>query len=353
MSVSISEEYFGTSSSGEQCSLYTLQNASGIQAKITNFGATLVALNTFDKRGYLGNVCLGFDTLKEYEAQQVFIGAVVGRYANRIANARFSVEGQSYQLEPNLGMHTLHGGATSLGRRVWRVESACVEDDNPTLTLKVESQDGESGFPGNISATVRYCLAQDNRLTVSFLVETDKKTPISMTHHAYFNLSRSDPAKADDSLSSHAFEIYSDQILAVDEALLPTGEYLSVDGGVFDFRQKKPLANYLEPLHSELTAALGFDHNYCFEPWTAALKKIARVEDEKSGRAMDILSTLPGAQLYTGNYLFDAGFNKYGAFCIEPQFYPDSPNITGFPFEWCSPEAPYEHTIEWRFSVLP
>lgn len=351
MPVSISDVSFGTSACGSACALYTLQNSAGIQAKITSFGATLVALNTFDKHGALGNICLSFDSLKQYEDQQVFIGAVVGRYANRIANAQFSLDSETYQLDANLGKHTLHGGYSSLGRRVWELESASVIDGNPTLVLRIESRAAESGFPGNIVAKVSYCLTEDNCLIINFFVNTDKKTPISMTHHAYFNLSQRGPLKQNNSLSSHLFEIFSDRILAVDEELMPSGEYFSVDNTIFDFREKKSLVEHLAPLDSLLSSSLGFDHNYCFEPWNGELKDIASVEDIESGRVMKIRSTLPGAQLYTGNYLLDAGFSKYSAFCIEPQFYPDSPNKTAFPFAWCEPEKPYDHTIEWRFSV--
>lgn len=347
----ISQADFGRTKRGEKCVLFRLRNASGVEASITNFGATLASFECFDRLGGRANICIGFDNLAAYEAQSVCVGAVVGRYANRIANGRFSIGSKNYALERNQGENTLHGGSTNFAYRVWEPDFFGIKNDVPTLTLTLFSADGEGGFPGNLSVAVTYRLFNDNRLCLDLAAETDVLTPVSLTHHAYFNLAGNIAHRTHNGLNTHRFQIYSDKILAIRSDGIPTGKYRDVTDTVFDLRNARGISDTLNPLAADLEKTAGFDHNYCFPLSNKTLASQATVFDMQSGRTLEVLSTMPGLQFYTANYLDRVGLRAHSAFCLEPQYYPDSPNQDAFPFDWTSPDNPYLHRIEWRVGV--
>ncbi|WP_086930437.1 aldose epimerase family protein [Agarilytica rhodophyticola] len=352
---SLTQHSFGETSSNIPCTLFCLRNDAGMEAKITNFGATLVALNCFDRRGDIGNICLSYPSLSDYEQQGIFVGSVVGRFANRIGGAGFDMDGKHYSLTKNHGDNLLHGGPSTFAYRVWDIVDAGIVNDVPTLVLRINSPDGSEGFPGNIQVEITFELFNDNRLRLSMHAQSDKKTPVSLTQHGYFNLSCDAMNKKARALDSHEFQIFSDKILVADDTLVPTGEYQDVENSVFDFREYESLSASLFPLAQALEKSQGYDHNYCFEPWSGNVSDIklrANVRDRDSGRMLSIYSTLPGMQFYTGNYIDGEGHIRYNAFCMEPQFYPDSPNKSHFPFRWVEPGEDYKHVIEWKTGVF-
>lgn len=352
---SLTQQSFGETSNNTPCTLFCLRNDAGIEAKITNFGATLVALNCVDRTGQSGNICLSYENVHEYEKQSIFAGSVVGRYANRIGGAVFEVEGKHYSLSKNQGDNLLHGGESTFAYQVWDVVSAGLVDGIPTVVLRILSPDGVDGFPGNLKVDVTFELFNDNRLRLSMHAESDRKTPVSLTQHGYFNLSCDATNSKERALDSHEFQIFSDKILVVDDGLVPTGAYQDVEQSVFDFREYTSLFQYLFPLAAALEKSQGFDHNYCFEPWSGKasdIRHVANVRDKDSGRTLSVRTSLPGMQFYTGNYIDGEGHIRYNAFCMEPQYYPDSPNKPSFPFDWVEPEKDYDHIIEWKMGVL-
>ena len=321
--------------------LYTLQNERGFEVSITNYGGAVVSLQTPDRSGSFGDIVLGFDTLAEYAGNPRFFGALIGRYANRIAGGRFSLDGVEYQLTQNNGVNHLHGGR-GFDKRVWTVTD---QADRSVVSLRLEylSRDGEEGYPGNLRANVVYRLA-GNQLEIYYEALTDRATIVNLTNHSYFNLA------GQGTILDHELTLYADGFTPVNEELIPTGEIEPVENTPWDFRRGKAIGQ-------DLAAAGGYDHNFVLNDYHGRLRPAARLYERVSGRVLEILTTQPGIQFYSGNFL-DGSFagkggvvyNKYAGLCLEPQHFPDSPNHPNFPSTILRPGEVYWQVSVYRFS---
>lgn len=344
-----SKKYFGTIGS-DTVYAYTISNNKGIKAVITNYGATLLELWVPDRSGNSGDVILGYDSLSGYlQKNNPYFGAIVGRYANRIGHASFAIDGKSYTITANEHGNTLHGGLKGFDKVMWTVDQV----NDSALVLSYSSRDGEEGFPGNLIVKVEYGVSAryGNALFINYTALTDKKTPVNLTNHAYFNLS----AGKDSTILNEEMAIYSDKYTAVDDALIPTGELAEVANGPMDFQKHKAIGRDLGKLK------FGYDHNYVIEKKSdSGLIGIASLYDPGSGRFMKVVTTQPGIQFYTGNFLDGTltGRNgkkivKYGGLCLETQHYPDSPNQPAFPNTILSPGQTYNELTVYQFSTRP
>ena len=344
-------EEFGKTRDGIAVSIYTLRSPSGVEARITNYGGIVVALKTPDRKGTLADVVLGFDTLDGYLANPgPFFGALIGRYGNRIAHARFTLNGTEYTLDRNDGQNSLHGGARGFDKRVWTPR----ELPDGGLELTYVSKDGEGGYPGNLKATVTYHLTDANELRIDYLATTDKPTVVNLTNHSYFNLRG---AGSGDVLG-HLVTLNADRITPVDAGLIPTGELRPVSGTPFDFRKPTAIGARIAQDDEQLKLAKGYDHNWVINRTGNDLVLAARVEDPESGRVLEARTTEPGIQFYTANFLDGSihgkGGKAYGqrsAFCLETQHFPDSPNHPKFPSTELKPGQQYRSTTVFRFST--
>jgi aldose 1-epimerase len=347
----IEKEFFGATSEGIPVYQYTLINKNGMMAKIITYGAIVRELWVPDSSGTLSDVVLGFDTLQEYEAKNsnFFFGAIVGRYANRIAGGRFEIDGVTYQLALNDGdrPNALHGGVKGFYTRVFKAVPIKTPT-GPSLVLKYLSHDGEEGYPGNLDLTVIYTLTNENELKVEYRATTDKPTVVNLTQHSYFNLA------GDGSILDHELMINADNYTPVDDNLIPTGEIAPVEGTPFDLRSFKVLRDAIEPLKS--TTTKGFDINYVLNGEDGKLKLAAVLRDKRSRRRMEVYTTEPGLQLYTGNFLDVKGkcgtyYGPYSGLCLEAQHFPDSPNHANFPSTILRPGEEYRQVTVYRFVV--
>lgn len=329
---------------------YTIKNSSGLKAVITNYGATLLELWTADRSGNMGDVILGYDSLTGYlQKGNPYFGAIVGRYANRIGHASFVIDGVTYKITANENGNTLHGGLKGFDKVIWTVEQV----NDSILVLSYTSRDGEEGFPGTLSVKIEYGVSSKygNRLFINYTAMTDKKTPVNLTNHAYFNLS----AGRDSTILDEELTIYSDKYTVVNNALIPTGENADVKNGPMDFRKNKKIGKDISQMNG------GYDHNFVIERKSdSGLIRIARLYDQGSGRMMNVLTTQPGIQFYTGNFLNGTltGRNgkkivKYGGLCLETQHYPDSPNQPSFPNTILEPGQAYNEMTVYQFSIQP
>jgi aldose 1-epimerase len=331
---------------GQEVDLYTLSNRHGLIAKITNFGAILTELDTPDRTGKSGDVVLGWDTLPEYEKNDPHLGSTVGRVANRIANAKFELDGKTYKLAANNGPHHLHGGVKGWDKAVWAAEPS-ETPDGPQLRLTLVSKDGDEGYPGAVHATTTYTLTKDDELRIEMTATTDKPTPVNMVNHTYWNLSAGPGDIKDEVLT-----LYADQYTP---GLPPDGKVLPVAGTPFDFTKPKALGKDLMKTGDKPP---GYDSNWIVNGEPNALRPVAHVEDPKSGRVMSIEANQPGAQLYTSNYMDGTTQGKgrkhtqHAAFCIETQKFPNSINVP----QWKNdvvlrPGQTYKHVIVVKFST--
>lgn len=325
---------------GKEVSLFTLTNARGIEMKVTNYGARITSLLMPDRDGNKQNIVLGFDSLKDYENPDVpYFGAIVGRYGNRIAKGIFKINNESYRLAVNNGENHLHGGLKGFDKVVWDA-SLGGDSLNPALTLSYLSKDGEEGYPGNLQVSVTYTLTDQNELKVEYKGQTDKATPVNLTQHSYFNLT-GDHGK---DILGHTLVINADKYTPVDKGLIPTGELKSVTGTPFDFTTPHTIGERISAVEG------GYDHNYVLNKSTEALPLVAILSDSASGRKVEVYTTEPGLQFYSGNFLdgtLSAGgkpFNKHAGLCLETQHFPDSPNQPSFPTTILQPGETY-HTV--------
>ncbi|OKL40332.1 aldose epimerase family protein [Pontibacter flavimaris] len=342
----IKKEAFGTAPDGQQVYLYTLTNPQGVTVKITNYGAIVTSFVTPDKNGEMGDVVAGFDDLSGYIPNDPHFGGVVGRFANRIAYGRFTLDGQAYTLPVNDAPHHLHGGYQGFDRVVWQAEELPQQN---ALKLTYMSPDGEEGYPGNLTATVVYTLTADNALQIDYSATTDKATPVNLTNHSYFNLSA---GKAND-ISGHLIQINAEKYTPVDETLIPTGELATVAGTPLDLRQPQPIGQHLHELPGG-----GYDHNFVLNKGNERITTAAEVYDPASGRVLEVYTTQPGIQLYTGNFLDGSltgrdgnTYTRHYAFCLETQHFPDSPNQPNFPDTILRPGETYRETTIYKLSV--
>jgi len=331
--------------------LYTLKNKSGDEVAITNFGARLVSLLVKDNKDQLVDVILGHDSLSPYQSKEEnFFGAVVGRYGNRIAKGKFSLDGKSYQLDINNGQNTLHGGANGFYKKVWDAKKT----DHQTLELNYVSKDGEGGYPGNLSVKVTYTLDDDHSLKIAYNATTDKATVVNLTNHAYFNLN----GAGDQTITDHTLQLEADEYTPVDTTLIPTGKLEKVAGTPFDFTKAKLIGVNINDSNPQLKNGKGYDHNWVLRKGTG-LRKAATVSSQKTGIVMEVLTEEPGIQFYSGNFLTDKinngkGKATYGyrsALCLETQHFPDSPNQPSFPSTVLKPGSAYNTITVYKFSV--
>ena len=338
---------------GQKIDLYTLANSHGVKAAITNYGATVVDLFTPDREGKPANISLGFNSVKPYESKKKdpYFGATIGRYANRIANGEFTLDGKKYQLAKNDPPNALHGGIKGFDKRVWKAE--IVKAANPTVRFTLHSADGEEGYPGAMDVAVEYTLTEKNNLEMHFSATTDKPTVVNLTNHTYFNLHGS----GNGSILDHVVTIPADRYTPVNATLIPTGELKKVEGTVMDFRKPTAIGLRIKEVGGK---PIGYDHNYVLNKglFGSGVKLNAEVHDPVSGRVLDVSSDQPGVQFYSGNFLDGTVtgregkvYKQYTGFCVEPQHFPDSPNKPSFPSVVLRPGQTYRSTIVFHFGV--
>jgi aldose 1-epimerase len=331
--VKLNKRHFGTVDD-QNVSLYTLTNEHGFEVAITDYGGAVVALKAPDRDGVFGDVVLGFETLEEYVRNPRYFGGLIGRHANRIGLGKFSLDGTEFQLTQNNGVNHLHGGAKGFDKRVWKVI-----DNTTNLHLEYFSRDGEEGYPGNLTANVTYSWSAKNELEINYEATTDRETIVNLTNHSYFNLA------GDGDILGHELTLHADGFTPVSTELIPTGEVEPVENTRMDFRQSRPIASG------------GYDHNFVLNNFDGSLRPAARLYEPRSGRVLEILTTEPGIQFYSGNFL-DGSFTGKGGFvysrytglCLEPQHFPDAPNHPNFPSTVLRPGEVYRHVSRYRFS---
>ncbi len=346
--MSVQAESFGRLPDGREALLFTLTNSDGMTLKVTNYGCRIVSLLVKDKNGLLGDVVLGHRTLEEYFGAN-FQGTFVGRYANRIGCAKFSLNGVTYSLSPNDGNNTLHGGPGGYHQVLWNAEPR--EGEEPAIVFTHTSPDGDEGYPGELKLTVTYTLTRENELVLEYTGVSDRETPFNPTNHSFFNLS-GDPQK--DVLGT-SLTLHASAVTQVTDDLIPTGTLLPVAGGPLDFTGGKELGKDMFAEDHLIRLCGGFDHNFCVDG--EGFRKHGEAWEPESGRKMEIFSDMPGVQLYTFNKVEGLTgkdgkpMKPHTAFCLETQFYPDSVNHPEFPFCWLQPGVPFTSKTIYRFSV--
>ncbi len=327
--------------------LFTLTNNNGVQVKISDYGATVTSFITPDKNGNKSSIVLGLDSLSGYTAGVPYFGATVGRYGNRIAKGKFTVDGKEYSLATNDGQNHLHGGKKGFDKVVWTVSDT--SGSQPTLSLTYVSKDGDEGYPGNLTSKVTFTLTDDDRLQILYTATTDKSTPINLTNHSYFNLT----GDVSNTILNHQVLIDADRYTPVDATLIPTGKIVPVKGTPFDFTTPHKIGERIDQVQG------GYDHNWVLNKTDSSLTKAAEVTDSISGRKLEVFTMEPGLQFYTGNFLDGsiktAGgkpINKHAAFCMETQHFPNSPNTPAFPTTVLKPGDTYRTMTEYKVSVV-
>jgi aldose 1-epimerase len=328
-------------------STYTLTNTLGFEVSVTNYGGAVTSLKTPDRHGNFGDIVLGFETLDEYVHNPRYFGALIGRHANRIARGRFTLNGVEYQLPCNNGANHLHGGFKGFDKHVWDVR-----ESERTLYLTYFSKDGEEGYPGNVRTEVDYTLL-DNELRVDYRATTDRDTLVNLTNHSYFNL------RGDGTVLDHQLVLNADNFTPVSKDLIPSGEIRSVEGTPMDFRKGKAIGVQIRDAYDQLGFTGGYDHNFVLNDYDGSLRFAGRVYESSTGRVLEVLTTQPGMQFYSGNFLDGSlvGRNrvtyvKYAGLCLEPQHFPDAPNHSSFPSTVLRPGEEYKQTTVFRFSVF-
>jgi len=352
---SISEAPFGKLPDGTPVSLFTLRNAKGAEVRIMNYGGIVTSLKVPDRTGKLDDVVLGFDSLADYLKGHPYFGSLVGRYGNRIAKGHFTLDGQTYTLATNNFGNALHGGIKGFDKVIWSAKAKKTRD-GAALMLHYTSKDGEEGYPGTLQVKAVYTWTDDNELRLQFSATTDKPTVLNLTHHSYFNLA----GAGSGDILGHEVTIVADRFTPVDETLIPTGELKPVQGTPFDFTTPHAIGERIAAEDQQLKYGNGYDHNWVLTKALGTLDVVARVYEPKSGRVMQVLTSEPGLQFYTGNFLDGSNVGKGGipykfrtGFCMEPQHFPDSPNKPAFPSVVLRPGQLYWNTIIYRFSAQP
>lgn len=343
---------FGTLDDGRAVEAVVLRNGNGVEAHVIALGATLQSLFAPDRKGARADIVLGYDTPQEYLDKGSYLGVSVGRYANRIANGRFTLDGETYQLETNDGPNHLHGGVEGFDRKIWTIEAA-ESGDEARVVLSYVSPDGEGGYPGELTARVTYSLNERNELKIEYEATTDAPTIVNLTNHAYFNLG------GQGDVMGHRLKLKASAFTPVDETLIPTGELRKVKGTPFDFTKSTPIGERIRATtNDQIRYGRGYDHNFVIDGKAGELRTAAKVEDPVSGRVMELLTTAPGVQFYSGNFLDGTVAGKAGrahrqgdAFCLEPQTFPDGPNKPDFPSARLDPGETYRNVMVFRLSA--
>lgn len=349
-------ESFGVLDDGREVQLFVLRNEEGMTAKISDLGGVIVSLTAADYEGNFVDVTTGFDNPQPYLDGAGYKGAIVGRYANRIANGRFSLDGVEYDLAQNNGSNAIHGGLVGFDKKIWNTEYF-TNSNEAQLVLRATSLDGEEGFPGELEVMVVYTLNDQNQLMIDYTASTDQATIINLTNHAYFNLDGHDA----DSILNHELTINADRYTPVDSESIPTGEYASVTNTPLDFRMAKTIGQDIDSSHKQIQFGSGFDHNFVINHDTPGLVSLAATAySPASGRFMNVYTDQPGVQLYTGNFLNGSLVGKSGAvyqrrssFCLETQHFPDSPNKPQFPSTVLRPGELFESRTIYEFGAQP
>ncbi len=336
---------------GKKTDLYVLTNAAGMKVALTNYGGRIVSILVPDKNGAMVDVNLGHGSIDDYLNRESFFGTLVGRYGNRIAKGKFTLDGKTYSLATNNGPNSLHGGKKGFNAKVWDATPV----GNNGLKLRYVSQDGEEGYPGTLTVDVTYTLTDDNGIKIDYQATTDKNTVVNLTNHAYFNLN----GEGSGTVGDHVLQINADRYTPVDATLIPTGELAPVEGTPFDFRKPTPIGQRVDADHPQIKNGGGYDHNFVLNGGqTDQPRLIATASSPKTGITMQVLTTEPGVQFYGGNFLNGQVTGKSGrpyekrtAFCLETQHFPDSPNQSSFPSVVLKPGQTYKTTTEYRFSV--
>lgn len=353
----VAVEPFGHTPDGKVISVAKLANQNGVEVRVMSYGGIILSLKTPDRTGKAGDIVLGHDDAAGYFPNPPFFGALIGRYGNRIAKGKFSIDGHEYTLPTNDGPNSLHGGTTGWNQKLWDMD-AFQDKDGPGVVLTLTSPDGDMGYPGTVKAKVTYTLTDDNTLRIQYTATTDKPTVINLTQHSYFNLS----AGASPDILSHELMLNAAQYTPVDATLIPTGELASVDHTPFDFRTPTAIGARINDKNEQLERGKGYDHNFVLTKVPSAasggLELAARVSDPTSGRTLEVLTTEPGIQFYSGNFLDGTLTGKGGVkiahrsgFCLETQHFPDSPNHPNFPSTVLRPGETYSTTTVWRFGA--
>lgn len=341
----------GSAASFSDIREFVLRNKAGMTVRITNYGAIITSVLVPDRSGQMGDVVLGHTTLGGYlnANDKPYLGAIVGRYGNRIAGGRFTLDGKEYVLAKNNDNNHLHGGLCGFDKRVWEV----VSDGNP-LVLRYVSADGEEGYPGEVDLTVAYGLTEDNAITIDYKATSTKPTPFNPTNHSYFNLK----GEGEGTVLDHVLSINADRFTPVNANLIPTSELASVEGSPFDFRAPKPIGRDIGQGHEQLKFGAGYDHNWVLNKGSEELSSAAIAYEPITGRVLEVLTTEPGVQFYTGNFLDGTlvgksgkNYVRRGGFCLETQHFPDSPNHLEFPSTILRPGQEFRSSTQFRFSV--
>ena len=351
---SVSKAPFGTTKDGVAVELYTLTNDNGASVKFMSYGGIITEINVPDRWGRIGDIVLGFKTVAEYEQMSPYFGALIGRYANRIAGGKFSIDGTEYTLATNNGANTLHGGNKGFDKVVWTVEPLPSIPEVAAAKLTYVSKDGEEGYPGTLTAAVTYTFNNDNELRIDYEATTDKTTVVNLTSHSYFNLAGNGSGSIEDQILT----INADAFTPVDSGGIPTGEIAPVAGTPFDFRQGTPIGARIRSSSEQMIFGRGYDHNWVVNRSGDGLSLDARAYDPSTGRSMEIWSDQPGLQFYTGNFLDSTTVGSAGrqyrqgdAYCLETQHFPDSPNHPDFPSTLLKPGETYKTSTVHKFAT--
>ncbi|MDP8983596.1 MAG: galactose mutarotase [Pseudomonadota bacterium] len=345
----VQSQCFGMLADGTQVDVLTLRNRRGMEARVLTYGGVVALLTAPDRAGHYADVVLGANSLDEYVKNDAYFGAIIGRYANRIARGRFALNGTTYALAVNDGSNALHGGLLGFDKVIWRVAGATLTAEGPQITLVYRSPDGEEGYPGNLDVTAIYTLTEDDALRIQYVATTDRVTVVNLTNHSYFNL------RGHGDVLGHVVQIDADRFTPVDATLLPTGKLRSVADTPFDFRKPTTIGHRIDSPDPQLIIGNGYDHNWVVRDHSGELTRQATICERESGRILEVSSTEPGLQFYTGNFLGRSGAGKSGrysfrsGFTLEPQKFPDSPNYPDFPSSVLRPGDTYRHTIVYRF----
>jgi aldose 1-epimerase len=341
----IERRAFGVLSSGETVDEFTLTSGSGVSISILTWGGIIRTILTPDRDGKVADIALGYESLPPYERRHPYFGTITGRFANRIAKGRFSLDGKEYKLATNNGPNHLHGGINGFDRKNWRAETS-INTDSASLLLSATSPDGDEGYPGEVRTTVTYTLSRNNELRIDYSARTSKATPINLTNHTYFNLA----GHSHGSVKDHHISIKADSYLPVDDTLIPTGAREPVASSPFDFREPRAIGARLDEV------GLGYDHNFVLHEGSKKLQSAAVAWDPESGRAVEVLTTQPGVQFYTANFFNEnrtgkagASYGKHAGFCLETQNFPDAINQPSFPSSVLRPGEEYRETTVFRF----
>jgi aldose 1-epimerase len=352
-STRIEKKPFGKTPAGEAVELFTLSRPGGPTIAITSYGGYLVSALVPDRAGKPADVVLGYKDLAGYLSDTAYLGSLIGRYANRIGKGRFALGGKAFALATNNGPNHLHGGNVGFGKKLWR--AAVVKGpEGEALELRLTSPDGDEGYPGTLEATVVYSLTADGGLRIDYAATTDKETIVNLTNHAYFNLA----GEGSGDVLGHELQVEADQFTPVDATLIPTGEKRAVSGTPLDFTRPMAVGARIADPHEQMKAGGGYDHNFVLRGPGGTLRLAARVVEPKGGRVLEVLTTEPGLQFYSGNFLDSSIVGKSGkayahrgGFCLEAQRFPDSPNRPEFPSAVLKPGAKYTQTTVYRFGV--